>query len=217
MQPTILTHSGHYLNFLNPDFMHININDIAHALANLCRFTGHTREFYSVAQHSVIVSHLVAPEHALRALLHDASEAYIGDLSSPLKSQSPSYCEIERNLQAKIIEVLTGSTEPDHPSIKHADLIALATERRDLMPHNQQHWPILNGITPMATTIKPLAPSTAHALFTARYRELTQKTALQQLRNIIANDSLAASHQTLGQYRSSLLKTVDALGAANDS
>lgn len=88
-------YSGGKINLLDPRPEQIDIRDIAHALSNICRFGGHTREFYSVAQHSCLVSHLIySPEiHSIKganelqliALLHDASEAYLGDVVKPLK------------------------------------------------------------------------------------------------------------------------------------
>ena len=102
MLPTIQTYSGKYIDLLQTDPYDIGIRDIAHALSNLGRFTGHSKRFYSVAQHSVIASNMVClhPEidyHMMQvcALLHDASEAYLGDVSSPLKQLLPAYKEID--------------------------------------------------------------------------------------------------------------------------
>ena len=83
--PWIATHAGRRFYFEAPHPDDVDITDVAHALSNLCRFTGHVNRFYSVAEHSINVSLLVPPEDALQGLLHDAHEAYIGDCSSPLK------------------------------------------------------------------------------------------------------------------------------------
>src|ERR1017187_10636100 len=77
---SITTFSGIHFWPLLPNPADIRIEDIAHALSNQCRFAGHAREFYSVAEHSVRVSQLCPPEDALWGLLHDASEAYLTDV-----------------------------------------------------------------------------------------------------------------------------------------
>lgn len=87
----ILTSTGKRFDLLEPDADMIDPWDICHSLAHLCRFNGHTREFYSVAQHSCIVAELVPEEHKLAALLHDATEAYLGDITRPLKQWMPDY------------------------------------------------------------------------------------------------------------------------------
>ena len=92
--PYLQTVSGRFVNPFDPDPEQIDIDDIARALANVCRFGGHTRHFYSVAQHSVIVSRLVEErggdiEDTFAALMHDASEAYLGDMPHPIKHRSP--------------------------------------------------------------------------------------------------------------------------------
>lgn len=99
MTPHILTYTGLHFPLLKPEYFHFNILDIAHALSQLCRFTGHTSSFYSVAQHSVMVASLVPADQALAALMHDAAEAYLGDVSSPLKALLPDYKLIETNVE----------------------------------------------------------------------------------------------------------------------
>ncbi len=130
----ITTYSGHPFFPLDPKPVDVRIADIAHALAHLCRFAGHTRRFYSVAQHSVIVSRCVAPELALWALLHDASEAYLCDITSPVKRSSSlsGYRDIERPVQAAICQAFNLPID-EPPLVKAADRLVLHTEQRDLM------------------------------------------------------------------------------------
>jgi hypothetical protein len=179
--PVILTATGRYFDLSNPDPASIDIEDIATALSRICRFTGHTRSFYSVAQHSVSVSRLVPPEYALQGLLHDASEAYLGDVSSPLKQLLPDYRAIEAKVEAAIAERF-GFSLPLHPSIKQADLRMLVTERRDLMPRalppyagvDKQAWYWTDSIEPQrGMIIWGQHPATAQADFLHRYNELT--------------------------------------------
>src|SRR5579885_2784587 len=82
----IQTYCGVAFYPLDPRPEEILIEDIAHALSMLCRFTGHVKRFYSVAQHCVYVSHRCDPKDALWGLLHDAAEAYLNDISRPVKS-----------------------------------------------------------------------------------------------------------------------------------
>ncbi len=104
----------------------VKIEDIASALSKMCRFGGHCPEFYSVAQHSVIVSHLVPKEHALAALLHDATEAYVQDMVRPLKRLLPEYQRVEEMVK-QLIEK-TFDVQTCHPAIKKADNQALYAE-----------------------------------------------------------------------------------------
>ena len=179
MNPTILTASGHYFHLLEPEACEIHIRDIAHALSHICRFTGHVQTFYSVAEHCYHASYLVPAEHALQALMHDAAEAYLGDVSSPLKQLLPQYKAIEARVEAAIFARLNLPAIP-HPCIKHADLVMLATERRDLMLHQGgETWTLLDGIEAMPMIITPMAPEQARHKFTNRFVDLWADHILQ--------------------------------------
>jgi 5'-deoxynucleotidase YfbR-like HD superfamily hydrolase len=128
----ILTYSGRRVEPLSPRVDDIAIIDIAHALSQQCRWTGHTSEFYSVAQHSVMVADLVTnPEWKLHALLHDASEAYLCDIAKPVK-ETPTFAEYkvaEARLTDVIYEAMGLTMTPEiHNAIKVADRRLCATE-----------------------------------------------------------------------------------------
>lgn len=173
MTPDIQTVSGHRFNFLTPESSEFGLEDVAHALSHICRFTGHTREFYSVAQHSVLVSRLLPRELALQGLMHDAAEAFIGDVSSPLKRMLPEYKAIERRIEAAVFARF-GLPEFFDPAVKFADLVALATEKRDLMRHvpNGIDWSALPD--PAATKLDPWTSAHAKQAFIDRFWELTR-------------------------------------------
>ena len=108
----------------------IRIEDIAHALSMICRFGGHSRDFYSVAEHSLLVSYACDPKDALAGLLHDAAEAYVGDLIRPIKHlpQLYAYREAEDRLLAMILH--REGLAPELPwSVHRADDAVLALER----------------------------------------------------------------------------------------
>ena len=149
----------------------ISIHDIAHSLSNMCRFTGHCKSFYSVAQHSVLVSHVVAPELSLCGLLHDASEAYLVDVPKPLKRMSTfdEYRKLEEQIQTIIFNKF-GWTKGELPEVKKADVQLLATEARDLMSPLHPEW--IQPCKPLPFTITPLEPSAAKMLFLERFKEL---------------------------------------------
>jgi hypothetical protein len=177
MRPSIQLASGKFFNFSSYTSADIEITDIAHALSNLCRFTGHCREFYSVAQHSVLVSRNVPEEFALEGLLHDATEAYVNDMARPLKLQLRAYIKIEDALWPVVAQHY-GLPEKLPPCIKEADNRALVTERRDIMPKPRGHkdeWDWAKDIRPWKETIYPEDPRTARTKFLQRYRYLVKK------------------------------------------
>ena len=167
----VSTYLGHRFHPAAPCIDDVHIEDIAHGLAFQCRFNGQTRSFYSVAQHSLFVAALVAARLKLAALLHDAAEAYLGDMVKPLKALFPEFSRMEQAVMA-VIGQRFGTTGFDAAAIKRADLIALATEKRDLMPNSCEPWPTLSGIAPVPARIQPLAPHEAKAAFLERFREL---------------------------------------------
>ena len=179
MRPDILTCGGQYFDLLNPHKNEYHIEDIAHALSHVCRFAGHTREFYSVAQHSVLVARHVMccttpadiTAHGLAALLHDGAEAYIGDVASPLKQLLPDYKIIEKRVEAALFAAF-GIPHPLPGIVKHFDLVLLSTEQRDLMPPHDDEWEILAGVAPTREVINPWHPEKARVEFLNTWKAL---------------------------------------------
>lgn len=173
MKPTILMHSGYTFDFLHPEQSKFSIGDIAHALSHICRFTGHTKHFYSVAQHSVAVSHMVQPELAMQALLHDAAEAFIGDVAKPLKMLLPDYAVIEKRVEAEVFSRF-GLEVNLALEVKAADYLQLVIEMRDLMPARSDYMDKdqPNVRLDIYPKILPLRPKQARHLFLNRFIEL---------------------------------------------
>ncbi|MES2299219.1 MAG: phosphohydrolase [Pseudomonadota bacterium] len=169
--PYVSTFSGNRFYPLEPRIDHVAIEDIAHGLAYQCRFNGQTCEFYSVAQHSLIVASLVPPPLQFAALLHDAAEAYLGDMVKPLKVLLPEFAEIEDKVSAIIARTFAIDFS-NYAPIKRADLVALATEKRDLMPHSVERWDYLDDIRALPDPIVTLSPGEAKRQFLARFAQL---------------------------------------------
>lgn len=157
-----------------PDF---RIEDIAHSLSLQCRFNGHCREFYSVAEHCVRLSYIVPHGDALWGLMHDASEAYLMDLARPIKRYSAMgqlYKEIEVGLMASICEAF-GLPEGEPESVTLADRVMLVTEKRDLLGPEPQPWTHFDE--PMPEHIVPWSPQDAETFFLMRFASLSQEAA----------------------------------------
>lgn len=168
----IVTSTGVRFDLLAPTVEMVHLEDIAHALSNVCRFGGHTRVHYSVAQHSVLASHLVPPADALYALLHDATEAYIGDMVSPLKQVMPQFRQKEDRLWSVICEYFE-LPEQMPASVKRADLMMLAREREDLLPAGEP-WALLEGVELPSEPIQPWEQRRAEIEFTHRFWQIVE-------------------------------------------
>jgi uncharacterized protein len=181
------TFSGRQFWPLDPRAEDVEIADIAHALANQCRWTGHTKKFFSVAQHSILVSSVVerlaheAGQHpgyvrmaAFWGLLHDASEAYLIDFARPLK-HSPGIGEQYRLVETQVQKAICDRFLLPHAmpeEVREADDRMLITEWRDLMPPSDLHpWPGIQS-EPLPFHIIPWVPAEAEAEFLLRFRHL---------------------------------------------
>lgn len=168
----IETVSGQKFFIDNPVF---DIKDITHALAHQCRYTGHSKQFYSVAEHSILVSHLVEDlglGDPFEGLMHDAAEAYLSDIAAPWKVLLPDYKKLEARIEgplrqwAEVPEVLS-------EGVKRADWLALFIEARSLMPTRAVDWIAPEGIKEQAADlhyeIRCFTPRFAAAQFAHRY------------------------------------------------
>lgn len=180
LEPWIETYSGKRFYFLDPTPDMVDIEDIAHSLSNQCRFAGHVSKFYSVAEHSINVSNLVQrinrgdSKLSLAALLHDASEAYLIDIPSPIKQHLPGYKDIEHRVMG-VIAAKFGFQWPPDGIIHDADAAQLKTEAKWLLPSRGDDWAhqypteIRHGILP-----KCVPPSIAKELFLGVFESLTR-------------------------------------------
>lgn len=171
----IPTYTGAVFSLTDPDPATIHIEDIAHHLAYLCRYAGATRSFYSVAQHSVLVSLFCAPEHARAGLMHDAPEAYCLDMPRPLKylPGMEQYRAIEKRIWSAICKRF--DIAPVLPeSVKHTDVALLMTERQNLL--GPQHAPWDREVAPLEIPdFDAWSPERAEREFLHRFAELEAK------------------------------------------
>lgn len=172
------THTNRAWHFEDPRAEDVDILDIAHALGNLCRYGGHCRSFYSVAEHSYWVSHIVPPEDALAGLLHDATEAYVCDVPRPLKHLLTNYKATE-NRQWEAIAAAFGLPTELPESVKEADNAMLFVEKDQLLdtmpPEFEASWGMGCVRRPgLDVRLHLLSPRAATAVFLKRFKELTE-------------------------------------------
>ena len=167
----IQTFTGQKFYPLYPEDSNYVIEDIAHALSNICRFTGHCRHFYSVAQHSVILSRLVPTHLEKAALLHDASEAYLTDIARPIKAlpSFAGYKIMEANTQTAICKAF-GIPVLEAPVLKDFDTLLLRNEAKclGLLTEEWDHY----NLRDLGLEINPLNPEQAEVRFLDAWREL---------------------------------------------
>jgi hypothetical protein len=144
----------------------ICIEDIAHALSMMCRFNGHCKKFYSVAEHSVLVSRAVPEEYALWGLLHDAPEAYIADIVKPAKPYIDGYAEVEKRLMIAVCDAF-GLDHSEPKDVKIADCAVLADEAEQIMGPHPDDWHL--PFAPTGQLIYGYAPDEAKRLFLDRF------------------------------------------------
>lgn len=165
----IETYTGKFVNPLNLRHGDIDIRDIAHALSLQCRFNGHCKKFYSVAEHCIRVSGILkGVDNQLTGLLHDATEAYMADITRPVKWALPQVREVEGGIQVAINRefVLLG----DWRAVKKADNVLLATEARDLMMTKGKEWYL--PVKPLEYEIIPMTSETAEMNYLRIYEML---------------------------------------------
>jgi hypothetical protein len=171
--------SGTLFDYDNPGAEQVAIEDIATGLSNVCRFAGQVDYFYSVAQHAVNTSYIVAPEFAYDALMHDTAEAFTNDIPTPLKFKLPIFKELELKIEAAMAEQF-GFAFPLPPAVKVADLQMLVLENQAL----RRACP-LSGIDETQIDVTGLrdlvlvdlsswSPAYAKKCFLHRYEELSR-------------------------------------------
>ena len=183
--PWMESYSGYKVRLYEEDALsetEFRIEDIAHSLAMNCRYNGHCKTFYSVAEHSVLVSYLVSPGLALTGLLHDATEAYISDIVKPFKDQLHNYKEIEDHLHYRLAKAFDIYTEMPK-EIKVADLGICQLEADILLPSKGKDWDIPEGLVTWeefqartgCTQMPCMEWEEAKNFFLRRYEELTSQ------------------------------------------
>ena len=157
----IMLSNGRLFDLHHPDPKLLDIDVIAKSLSRLCRYNGHTQKFYSVAEHCVLVSHAVPWRMRLAGLLHDAAEAFVGDMTSPLKRSQPGFVAVEEKILNEIERRYLGHvlSPRERAEVKRADMRALATEVDQLMPPGA-YW---SGLPEPLFTSWPLGMSMAAA------------------------------------------------------
>lgn len=158
---------------LDPRSEDVDPVDIAHALSLLCRYGGHVQAFYSVAEHCVLMSEAVASENALWALLHDATEAYVGDLIRPLKHAMPAYRTAEDRLMTVICDRF-GIGYDCPAEVKAADNRIMRDERDALMKAPPLPWSSIEDVPALGVPIGGWEPAYAERRYLDRLAELTQ-------------------------------------------
>lgn len=172
----IMTQSGRMFFFEHPHPASIVIEDIAHSLSQICRFTGHSRCHYSVAEHSIRVSWLAEKkygrEFAREGLLHDAAEAYVSDLNGPLKRLVGEGYKKWEGVAEDAVGAKFGFKTPKSKEVKDCDGVVYLTEKRDLFPPYNLPFTSYPDKQPLSDPIIPMSSELARLLFLYRFEEV---------------------------------------------
>lgn len=168
--PSIMLQSGAWFDFAAPHSSPFTIEDIAHGLANICRYSGQCSRFYSVAEHSLLVSD-TAVGFEFEALMHDAAEAFLGDITRPLKQMLPEYKRIEGEVEQAIFSRF-GIESPLPREVKQADLRVLAAEQRQIMPRGTDDWLRGQDVIPAPVVVRHMSPDDAKRAWLERFEAL---------------------------------------------
>lgn len=167
---TIKTYAGHYFDLVNPTPESVDIVSIANALSKVCRFGGHTPKFYSVAEHllhcvDVASQHGIEGKALQAVILHDAAEAYIGDVVKPLKVLLPEFAVIEARIEAVIGQRFRVSFEEHHETIKRFDRMMLKTEKQQMWPEDAEKWNGFGGVESADVELEFYTPEDASRIY----------------------------------------------------
>lgn len=179
----IETYTGQAFHFLNPHPSEVHLQDIAHSLAMQARYNGHTKFFYSVAEHSVLMAIWLlemgyTARVALTGLLHDAAETYIGDLARPVKEKIPDFKVIERRIDIAV-SVRFNTYNPFPPVIKEADTRILVDERFQAMNPSSNKWGT-DDMVALGVRIEGWSPQEAKINFLETYIKLTSLMSAEE-------------------------------------
>ncbi len=196
------TFTGRQFFPLDPRAEEIDPVDIAHALSLICRYGGHTRRFYSVAEHCWLMSYAVAPEHALWALLHDATEAYVGDMVRPLKHHLPEYQAAEARVWAAIalrfgLRELDALPPAMPAEVKEADNRILLDERAALLTAPPAAWQ-QDDLEPLGVDVRGVSPEIAEWRYKTRLTELVASAAIRDGQGQSTPGRQAADEESAG-------------------
>ena len=190
----IQTRHGRSVHVFDPQPEEFDIRDIAYALSMQCRFNGHIKQFYSVAQHSVYVSRAAGytnvPQARLWGLMHDASEAYIGDMPTPVKKWLPDFCAVEKNIEDAICLKFGIERTPEiQMTVKECDRLLLVYEAKELHPYFDgiENWEARSDITGTITRLDPKfyawPPEIAQMNFLKEFVKVTDEDGYIRYRN----------------------------------
>jgi 5'-deoxynucleotidase YfbR-like HD superfamily hydrolase len=174
---TIKVSAGHYVDFMNPDPATIEISSVAAGLSKICRFGGQCPQFYSVAEHCIHATALAVSDglvgDVLRAVfLHDAAEAYIGDMVKPLKVMMPEYAVVERRMEAAIEKAFGVEFLRWENTIKFFDRAMLKAEKTTMWPNDAEEWEGFSEIEDRDVPLRFWRPDQAEWQFLAMAKTL---------------------------------------------